>query len=98
MMKRTTRQTLSLSLAAVALVTLLAACGGGGTDVNGTYKDQTGTVSYVFKDGQASMSVAGIETALGEYEVKDGELLVNGAVLGTVNGNTITVNGVELKK
>jgi ABC-type glycerol-3-phosphate transport system substrate-binding protein len=90
------KRILSFVLLLVMVVTL-SACGG--STLSGTFSDATGTVSYTFNDGKASMSMAGMPAMdLGEFEVKDGDLYIAGTKIGTVSRNTITIEGLELTK
>ena len=85
-------------LVCVLLVVMLfgfAACGG---SFEGTYADATGTVSYSFSDGSASMVMGGMTIPMGEYEVKSGNLYIAGTRVGTVSRNTITIEGVAFTK
>ncbi len=55
----------------VILVCLLAACTSG---LNGTYTDETDTVSYTFKpDGKVTMNTMGIEQEM-DYKVEDDKI------------------------
>jgi uncharacterized protein with beta-barrel porin domain len=92
------KKILATTLALVMIVTMLAACEGGGS-LSGTYKDPTETTSYTFKDGKVTAKAAGMELLTNaEFEVKDGKLYINGAEMGTVDGSTVTISGIKYKK
>ncbi|HZD51496.1 MAG TPA: hypothetical protein VE175_00480 [Woeseiaceae bacterium] len=74
---------------ALALGSLLAACGSG---FSGEYEDELGTTRYEFTaDGRVYMSVLGIES-VGEYEV-DGKRVVlsgpNGSIVLSRDGDEL---------
>jgi hypothetical protein len=91
-----TKRVLSFVLLAVMLVTL-AACST--PSLSGTYTDESGAVSYIFSGVKVSMSAGGDEPfEIGEFEIRDGSVHINGTPAGTVKGNTVTLYGVEFTK
>ena len=85
-------------LAVVMIVTMLSSCGGGGS-LSGTYKDPSGTTSYVFKGDTVTAKAAGMEIITNaDFEVKDGKLYVSGAEVGTYDGKTLVISGITYKK
>ncbi|MDE2148769.1 MAG: hypothetical protein KGJ55_02805 [Gammaproteobacteria bacterium] len=63
-----TKSRFSTTCAALAALTLLAACGG--ADVSGTYSDKTGLVQLQFKDGKVEFRRLGMTQGIFKYKVK----------------------------
>jgi len=85
-----------VAMLAVMLISL-AACGDDAT-LEGTFTDAFGVSSYVFSDGLATLNMGGMELFSESFEVRDGNLYIAGERIGTVSGDTITIEGVEYTK
>jgi len=90
------KRKITLVVVIVLMLVTMAACGGG--SLSGTYSDATGTISYVFDNGEVSMVMAGMSMPLGTFEVKSGNLYISGTRTGTVSGRTITIEGVQFTR
>ena len=85
-------------LLVIALLAAVAACGGS-SSLSGTFTDATGTFSYTFEDGVATMTTAGIPLELGPFEVIDGNIYIAGVQMGIVGSrNSITMSGIPLTR
>ncbi|MCL2801149.1 MAG: hypothetical protein FWD28_05285 [Treponema sp.] len=88
-------------IAFIAIIGLtIAACGGGGGKLDGTYENTTAgfTTSFTFEGNTVVMKMGGSVLAEGTFETKNGELSVaytNGvsdSFKYTIKGNTLTLN------
>ncbi|MCL2720956.1 MAG: hypothetical protein FWD47_06405 [Treponema sp.] len=88
-------------IALVAIIGLtIAACGGGGGKLDGTYENTTAgfTTSYTFEGNTVVMKMGGSVLAEGTFEAKSGELSFNfsngvsDSFKYSLKGNTLTLS------
>ena len=105
-MKKNFKRIVTLLLLTVFLICTLTACT---TKLSGTYTNDDGLIkqSFTFKeDNKVEVSAFGIDVE-GEYEIKDGKIIITYSLLGfsydmeksfKKDGNSIFIDGTEFVK
>jgi hypothetical protein len=103
------RRLLAIALVAVIGFTVIAcnkggsSGSGGGGKLSGTYVNEEG-YAYVFSGNKLSLEVDGVKVNEATFETKDGKIITKTGDGGsaeleyTLQGNTLTVNGVVFTK
>ena len=78
----------------ICILAALTACNSTQQSLNGTYTDESGSVSYIFyEDGKVDMLYGGELSPRGEFVLEGNQVKIDGVPRGTVKGKVFTETG-----